>query len=214
MPDARVPDAHGQRECVLVYLYVHPGARVGVLDGVVQQVEEDLVELLDVADAPVLARVSEIYPDAEPLGLGLHRLYGGLDDRTEVGRPYLELVLPGVHLGEGHQLLDHPPYAPELLVGQLERPVLQRVEPVAGPLEQADRALDGGQGGPELVGEVRDEGRLGLLQRAVLGYVPDGQDDAGVPAVVRAGGLAPGPSGRRKPSKPSLPARPPLPRPR
>ena len=63
-------------------------------------------------------------------------LYGGLDDGAEVRRTDLELVLLGVHLGEGHQLLDHPPYAPELLVGQLQRPVLQRVEPVAGPLSK------------------------------------------------------------------------------
>src|SRR5215210_4528224 len=190
--DARVTDAHGQRRVVLLYLHVHPGAGVGVLDRVVQQIEEDLVELLDVADALVLAGVTEVDPDAEPLGFGLYRLYGSLDDRTHVGRPYLELVLPGVHLGEGQQLLDHPPDALQFLICQFQRPVLQRVEPVACPLQQADRALDGGEGGPELVREIRDEGRLGLLERAVLGYVPYGQDDAGVPAsVVRDAGLPP-----------------------
>src|SRR5215207_10392375 len=192
--DARVLDAHGQGGGVLVYLDVDPGAWVGVLDGVVHQVEEDLVELLHIADAPVLADVAEVDADPEPLGFGLYGLYGGKDDGAEVGWTDLELVLPGIHLGEGHELLDHPPYAPELLVGQLERPVLQRVEPVARPLEQTYRALDGGEGGPELVREVRHESRLGLLQRSVLGYVPDGQDDAGVPVVrrtVRGASFAP-----------------------
>src|SRR5215218_3706630 len=199
---ARVLDAHGQGGGVLVYLDVDPGAGVGVLDGVVHQVEEDLVELLHIADAPVLADVAEVDADPEPLGFGLYGLYGGKDDGAEVGRTDLELVLPGIHLGEGHELLDHPPYTPELLVGQLERPVLQRVEPVAGPLEQTDRALDGGKGGPELVREVRYESRLGLLQRTVLGYVPYGQYDAGVPvtryavlgccfAPVHLGGVSP-----------------------
>jgi hypothetical protein len=65
----------------------------------------------------VLARVTEVYLDAEPLGLGLYRLYCCLDDRAHVCRPYLELVLPGVHLGQGHQLLDHPPYALQFLIG-------------------------------------------------------------------------------------------------
>src|SRR5215203_2843213 len=192
--NARVLDAHGQGGCVLVYLDVDPGAGVGVLDGVVYQVEEDLVELLHVADAPVLTEVAEVDPDSEPLGFGLHGLYGGQDDGAKVGRTDLELVLPGIHLGEGHELLDHPPYAPELLVGQLERPVLQRVKPLARPLEQTDRALDGGERGPELVREVRYESRLGLLQRTVLGYVPDGQYDAGVPVsrhAVLGGSLAP-----------------------
>src|SRR5215212_6337919 len=69
---ARVADAHGQRRDVLLYLHVHPGAGVGVLDRVVQQIDEDLVELLDVADALVLAGVAEVYPDAESLGLGLY----------------------------------------------------------------------------------------------------------------------------------------------
>src|SRR5215210_6972622 len=82
---ACIPDAHGQRRDVLLYLDVHPGAGVGVLDRVVQQIEEDLIELLDVADAPVLSSVNEVYSDAEPLGLGLYRLYGGLDHRIQVG---------------------------------------------------------------------------------------------------------------------------------
>src|SRR3712207_4464228 len=87
---ARITDPDGQRRVVLPYLHIHPVARVGVLYRVVQQIEEDLVELLDVADAPVLARVIEVYLDAEPLGLGLYRLYGRLDDRTHVCRPHLE----------------------------------------------------------------------------------------------------------------------------
>src|SRR5215210_1192523 len=122
--DARVADAHGQRRVVLIYLHVHPCAWIGVLDRVVKEVDEDLIELLDVADALVLAGFIEIYPDAEPLGLGLDRLYSSLNNRTQVCRPYLELVLPGVHLGEGQQLLDHRPYALQFLIGQLQRPVL------------------------------------------------------------------------------------------
>src|ERR687893_1359921 len=184
--DAGVPHLYGQRRVVLYYRDIHASPRVGVLDGVVQQVEEDLVELLGVADAPVLARIVEVDRDAEPLGLGLHGLYGGLDDPAQVGRPDLELVLPRVHQGERQELLDHPPDASEFLVCQLQRPVLQRVEPVPGALQQAHGTLDRREGRPELVGDIRDEGGLGPLERAVLGYVPDGQDDAGVrPAVAR-----------------------------
>src|SRR5215212_2092896 len=62
--------------------------------------------------------------------------------------------------------------------------MFQRIEPVTGPFQQADRALDGGKGGSDLVGEIRDEVRFGLLERAMLGYVPHGQDDAGVPPAV------------------------------
>src|SRR5215203_3059339 len=178
--NARVLDAHGQGGCVLVYLDVDPGAGVGVLDGVVHQVEEDLVELLHVADAPVLADVAEVDPDAEPLGLGLHGLYGGPDDPAQVGGTYLQLILPRVQLGERQEFLHHPADAPQFLVRQLQCPMLQRVEPVAGAFEQVHGALDSRQGGPELVGDVRDEVRLRLLERPVLGDVSDGQDDAGV----------------------------------
>src|SRR5918998_2849115 len=178
--DAGVPPLHGQRRGVLFYRHVHAPPRLGVLDGVVQQVEEDLVELLGVADAPALTGLIEVDRYAEPLGLGLHGLYGGLDDPAQIRRPDLELVLPRVHLRERQEFLDHPADAPELLVRELERPVLQRVEPLAGSLQQPHGALDRRQGRPELVRDVRDKGGLGPLEGAVLGYVPDGHDDPGL----------------------------------
>src|SRR5215210_422282 len=115
--DAGVLDLDGQVRDVLPYPDVHAGAGVGVLYGVVQQVEEDLVELLGVAHAPVLGGAVEVYLDAEPGGLRLDGLYGSLDDSAHVRRPDLELVLPGVQLGKRQELLHHPPDAPELPVG-------------------------------------------------------------------------------------------------
>src|SRR5215210_105106 len=127
---------------------VHPVARVRVLDGVVEQVEEDLVELLNVADAAVLGLVLEVHLDAEALGLGLDGPDGGPHHLPEVSGADLELVLPRVHLGQRHQLLDHGPDARELPLGELQGAVLQRVEPLPRPLKQADGALNGSERRP------------------------------------------------------------------
>jgi hypothetical protein len=87
-----------------------------------------------------------------------------MDDSAQVRRPDLQLVLPRVHQGERQELLDHPPDTSEFLLCQLQRPVLERVEPVPGALQQANGALDRRQGRPELVGDIRDEGGLGSLE--------------------------------------------------
>src|SRR5918997_967944 len=89
--DARVSDAHGHPGGVVLHGDVNPVAGVRVLYGVVQQVEEDLVELLHVADAGVLVCVLEVHLDAEALGLRLDGPYGGPDDLPEVRRSDLEL---------------------------------------------------------------------------------------------------------------------------
>src|SRR5918995_4975957 len=82
--DSGVLHLYRQVHNVLLYPDVNTVAGVGVLDGVVQQVEEDLIELLGVAHAAVLGGGVEVYLDAKPRGLGLHGHQGGLEDPAQI----------------------------------------------------------------------------------------------------------------------------------
>ncbi len=145
----------------------------GVLDRVAEQVEQELLE---------------------PVGIGIdaHRVKAPQPDRRAVGGQHLGLLEDLQHQGIQLQgLLEHGQLA-RVGLGQQEQVAHQAGHALALPgdgvqgilvvvaLDQVDAALDHGQRGAQLVGDVCHEAPLGLKQgfQAAQGGVEDAHQAA------------------------------------
>ncbi|EAU64887.1 hypothetical protein STIAU_5392 [Stigmatella aurantiaca DW4/3-1] len=180
---ARVLDAHHAAPVLLGPPDVHPPTGRGVFDGVVEQVEEHLLDGPLIAPGAQVRRHMQLQANVLALGLRFDRVGGpgGRDREGHVGEP--ELHLARFEPGQLQQVLDELGEALGLAVDDLHHlgghgGVLQ------GPgLKCLRIAADGGDGGAQLVGDVGHEVLAHIFQPAQFGdVIEDGGAARQVPA--------------------------------
>src|SRR5262245_25763292 len=156
---------------------VHGPAVRRVLDGVLDEVDEHLAQLLLVgAHGRKLLRRGEIERDAfREVGAG------GVDDargdHSRVDGLDRQLEPPGVEVAREQEVVDDLGEAAGLVLDDLEQPVARLVADVDVLTADRDRgAVDRGQRRAQLVRDGRDEVGAHLLEGAVLGQVAERED--------------------------------------
>ena len=138
-------------------------ALVGELDGVADDVEEELVELAPVADHPPRHRGRHVADEGDTLALGLHRLQRQhvVDGLAQVEGFALQVELAGLDAREAQHVLED---LQQRQVGVADHVEVLALAPVEGALaEQAHGAEHAAEGGAQLVAEGAEEHALGLV---------------------------------------------------
>ena len=138
---------------------------VGELDGVADQVEQDLPQPAGVADQGVGHLRLHVVDQLQPFPVGPHgQGPQGVADRRPQGEVgHVQLELAGLDLGEVEQVVDH---AEQVVGGRLDRLEVLPLVLGQGRVEgQLGHAEDGVHGGADLVADVGQELVLGPVRR-------------------------------------------------
>ena len=165
--DAGVGDRQGEAHAV-VGLRQGPDmdadlAHFGELDGIADQVEQDLAYPGGVAAQMIRRAGLDHGGDGEAAALGLdrQRLAGALDDGAQLERRLLQFHPAGLDLGEVEHVVDDAQQGRGRGAHRAHEALLAHVERLA--LEQLGGADDAVHGRADLVADGGEEGRLGLV---------------------------------------------------
>ena len=156
MPDPVVPDADDDLLALPLRGEPDPAAALGVLRGVGQQVQDDL---LDPRRVDVERQLAPLDRDAEGVPPLVDERPGRLDrlveDRARVHEVLPEPDLPARDARDVEQVVDEPDELPDLPLDDVAGPVAALL--VGGHLEDGHGVVDRGERVAQLVGEHRQE---------------------------------------------------------
>jgi hypothetical protein len=139
-------------------------ADFGELDGVADQVEQDLAHARGIAVQQVRRRLVDHGDDRQSLAVGLdrQRFRHAFDERAQLERGGLQLHPAGLDLGEVEHIVDDAQQGGGRVADGPHQALLAVGQRLA--LEQLGGAHHAVHGCPDLVAHGRKEGRLGLVR--------------------------------------------------
>ena len=155
-------------------------ARRGELDGVVQQVVGHLMDQVRVGiDQHLFVHGQAFDLDHAVVDALLSRERHAGEGLPDVEHPGVDLVFAAFQLGKVQHVLDEPRQTAGLLADQLQVVVLH-VRRDGAVQDAVHKALDGGHGGTQLVGDVAHELAPGIIVILdVLGHAVEGAGKVG-----------------------------------
>lgn len=163
-------------------------AGAAVLDGVVDEVEKDLLKAVEVHAEGKVFRDDIDELDLAVSGAGREVFEDAGDEGMEFAGLTVHDDLAGFELGDGEEILDEEGEAVGVFFDGLEE-AEGDFGIVSGAVDEGfDVAFDEGEGGAEFVGDIGDELAAGAFEFLEAGDVVEDEDDEAMARVAVAGG--------------------------